>query len=142
MAVLTADTTVEHRGEWGSQSFPVVGSEIIYKGAIVCVDADGYLTAGANTDSLQFAGFAEEQVDNSTGSSGDKDCKVSIPRGDARVKLSGTGFAQTDVGAIAYISDDQTIANSDPGNSVKIGRIIEYVSSTVHWVACRPFGVV
>lgn len=140
---LSADTTVRVRGEFEVQDIPVVASDIIYKGAIVCVDTSGYAAPAADTSGYRFVGIAMEKADNSSGSAGDISVKVAIIGSGGRFLATLSGAAQTDVGEICYVTDDASLGTpgTDPGNTVVVGRLIEYVSATSGWVSGQAFGV-
>ncbi len=128
-AALSADANIPYK-EAGLQSFPVAGSSTqIYKGAIVCTNASGYLVAGADTDGLKFEGIAYENVLNS-GSDGDYNCKVFT--GGVHL-LPATSITQAMVGQYMYIVDDGTMDESST-NKLCVGRLVEFVSTTSGWV--------
>lgn len=132
--VLSADLEVVHK-QSGLQSFPVKDNDIIYKGALVCVDADGYLAPGADAVSYKFVGVAYEKVDNTlTGhSAGGKSCRVYT---EGVFKLVCTSaITQAMVGQMMYLTDDQTVAATTGGTYyIPVGRLVEYVSATSGWV--------
>lgn len=140
---LSADTTVLTRGNWVTVAFPVAASTTIYKGALVCENTAGYAVPAADTASYRFLGIAEEKKDNASGSAGDLTVKVSMPAGGAQAKLTCVGAAQTDVGEVAYVTDDASAGTpgTDPGNTVVLGRAVEFVSSTSMWIALQEFSV-
>jgi hypothetical protein len=110
---------------------PVVASDIIYRGALVKHNAAGYLAPCAAEAGAVFAGVAYEKIDNSAGSAGDVAARV-LKKG--MFLMTGTGFAQTDVGQSAYASDDQTISKTQATNEQEVGKIAVFVSSTQVWV--------
>lgn len=136
MTALAADLEVQEQ-EGKLVSMPVVASDIIYKGAMVIVDAAGYVAPAAPTASTFFAGIAYEQADNSSGSAGAINCRV-MAKGS--FLLTGSGLAQSDVGSLVYVTDDQTISTSQASNAQIVGRITKYVSSTKVWVDILPGG--
>ena len=140
---LSADTTSRIRGEFEVQQFPVVASDIIYKGALVNIDTSGYAKPAGDVGSERFVGIAMEQADNSSGSAGDINVDVAIIGSGGRFLMTAVGAAQTDVGEVCYITDDASIGTpgTDPGNTVVAGRCIEFVSATSVWVAGQAFGV-
>jgi len=128
-AALSADSNIP-RKEGGLQSFPVAGSSTqIYKGAMVCLNASGYLVAGASTAGLRFIGIAYENVLNS-GSDGDKNCRVYTA---GVFKLTATSITQAMVGQTMYLVDDATFDDVD-SDSIAVGRLVEYVSTTSGWI--------
>lgn len=104
--------------------------DIIYRGALCTFNAAGYVAPAGLAVSEVFAGIAEETVDNSAGSAGDKKVKLKT---EGRYLLTGSGFAQGDVNVTVYASADDTITKT-AGTNPPIGTIDEYVSSTQVWV--------
>lgn len=101
----------------------------IPEGAIVSVNAAGYATNGSDAANDVFVGIAEETVDNSAGSAGDKSIKVRRT-GVYTFVFSGTATI-ADVNTLCYISDNQTVAlAATTTNDVLIGRIVEFVTAT------------
>ncbi len=105
-----------------------VGAAKIYKGTLVSVRvADGYAyPARSGTATDIFMGEAVETVDNSAGSGGEKNIKV---RRRGSIVVVCSGFAQTDLGAIVYASDDQTVTKTSTNNQ-KVGKVSEFISAT------------
>lgn len=130
---LSADQEVV-RKEAGLQSFPVSAGETIYKGAMVCVDADGYLVAAADTAGYKFAGVAYEKKENTTakgyGSDGDLWCRVYTG---GIFELTCTSIEQTMVGELMYVTDDDVVDDQST-NWICAGRLVQYVSTTQGWV--------
>ena len=130
MAALTERKQVEEK-DGVKISMPMVAADIIYAGAIVKVNAAGFIAPASAEAGAVSAGIAYETVDNSAGASGDKSCKI-IRKG--TFLLSGAGFSQTDVGQSVYASDDQTISNAQGANEQEIGKVVVFVSATQVWV--------
>ena len=133
MAALSADRNTPMRdGEL--ISVPVKGATTIYAGGIVVSDA-GYAKPGTKAADLIYLGRAEESVDNSSGSDGDKN--VMVRRGRAFKWDNSTGgdkIAQADVGKAAYIVDDQTVTDTSTGASKIEPGIILAVDNDGVWV--------
>lgn len=129
MTTLSANTARSfHIGE--RNSFPVIATDIIYKGAAVgLVDGTGYARPLTTAD--RFVGFAEMQADNSGGSAGSIHVDV-VERG--RVQLPVSGAVITDVGQPVYASDDDTFG-FNPAAGVFIGFVHRFVSAGVAIVA-------
>lgn len=109
-------------------SFPMAAVQI-YEGALVSVNAAGYLTNTSDAADDVFVGVAEESVDNSGGSAGDLSCTVR--RSGVLDVVANHTAAQTDVGQLAYALDNQTIdLAANLTNDVVVGRIVEFVSSS------------
>lgn len=115
---------------------PVAASTKIYAGSFVMLDA-GYLKPAAVGVGKIPMGKAVETVDNLTGLDGAKLCTVES--GCFRW-VNGDSVAQADVGGVAYMVDDQTVAKADgTGTRSMAGRITEVDSSGV-WVLTLGFG--
>ena len=126
-SVLSADAQIP-RKEAGLQSFPVEATTQIYKGAMVCTNAAGYLAAAADTAGYKFQGIAYENVLGTT--QGAKNCRVHTS---GVFKLPATSITQAMVGQLMYVTDDGTIDDTST-NFVCCGRLVEYVSATSGWV--------
>tara|TARA_R110000782_G_scaffold3511_1_gene12884 strand:- start:794 stop:1195 length:402 start_codon:yes stop_codon:yes gene_type:complete len=105
-----------------------VAVDIIFKGAIVKINAAGFYAPMAAEASAFMAGIAYEKCDNSGGSAGDLECKVLR---EGVFELAGAGFAQADVGSTVYASDDQTVSTTQGTNEIAVGKIAQVVSATL-----------
>lgn len=104
----------------------------IYKGCLVGADASAGYATYANNASRPFFGVAEETIDNSAGSPGDKSIRVRTKGVHSFIAASAD---QTWVGTEVYWSsgssgNNATVVNSDPGTGCKVGRVVEVVSAT------------
>lgn len=106
----------------------VIASDIIYEGSAVGDNASGYARPLVAGD--PFLGFAQVDVDNSSGSAGDKSVRVNRK---GAIQLAVTSVAITDVGRPVYASDDNTFALA--GIGTKVGYVKRFVSSGVAIVA-------
>jgi hypothetical protein len=134
MAVLTAETVRKRRRieerEWEKFS---ISNVKIFRGAIVCVNASGYIVNGSDTAALKCRGVASETVDNSAGSAGDKQIEVEWG---IHVLFDSTGITAADEGSLAYISDNNVVTNAATAtNDIPVGTITKYDGSNKTWVA-------
>ena len=130
MTALTANISLdEKKGELVAHPVSV---DQIFKNALVKFNAAGFLAPCAAEAGAVFAGVAFEPKNNSSGSAGDVICRV-IKKG--RFLMTGTGFAQADLGEKVYATDDQTITKTFVDNTQEVGIIDEFVSSTQVWVS-------
>lgn len=109
---------------------PVAAGVKIWAGALVVIRA-GYARPGTVAVGDLSAGRAEATVDNTTGAAGDK--VVTVRRGPHAWNNSASGdlIAQADVGKIAYIVDDQTVAlTSNGGTRSPCGVILQLEGSS------------
>lgn len=131
MAALTADRNTPRR-EGDSYSDPVAAATTIYAGSLVCLDASGNLVPGSVATTLIARGRAEEYVDNSAGSAGDKLC-VSR-KGTFKFANDGT-IDRANIGDTAYIVDDQTVADNNGTSTRSAAGTIVQVDSDGVWVS-------
>ena len=131
MAALTADrNTQSKRGDL--MIYPVEAGEVIYKGALVSVDDDGYLMPGQDTAAHRCVGVADEKVDNTGGADGALSCRV---RSGEKYRFAATSITQAMVGDAMFIVDDQTFDDAAGAtNDVPCGRLVEYISATEGWI--------
>jgi len=130
---LTADRDTPRKdGEF--RVLPVAASTKIYAGALVCVNASSLAVPGATSTTLKAVGRAEESVDNSSGSAGDK--TVAVRRGVFQFKNSASGdlIALKDIGATAYIVDDETVALTNGTNTRSAAGKIHDVDAGGVWI--------
>lgn len=99
----------------------------IYKGALVGVNSSGYAVKMDHaTAGLKFVGVANETVDNSAGSAGER--TVNVTKSGSFVMKPASGFSPTiaDLGKEAYaVSDwEAQVSTSGLTNSYKVGTIV------------------
>ena len=89
-------------------SFLVEDDVHIYAGALVCVNAAGYLVPGDDAANYVFVGTAMQEIDNTIDphSQGGKRCQVQVG---GNVMAAKATAAQTDVNNDCYVLDDQTV---------------------------------
>lgn len=133
MAVTSNQLTKMQDGD--KVSIPVAASTNIYQGTLVYINASGYADDDTATGVNAFAGIAISQADNSSGSNGDIEVEVWT---EGNFELTGSGFAQTDVGMPIYADDNYTLSLTLGATSVRVGTIKRYVSSTKHIVEIKP----
>jgi hypothetical protein len=133
MSALTADrNTPQFSGETESLK---MAAQLIYAGALVMRNAAGYAVKGATGLGLRGVGRAEERVDNSLGSSGDK--SINVREGTFRFANSSAGDAITiaDIGKLCYAVDDQTVAKTNGNNTRSPAGVVEVVDDVGVWVS-------
>lgn len=107
---------------------PIGNGLKIYKGALVKHNAAGYLAPCAGEAGSAFAGVAleESEVPGSNGA-----VVSGLVAKEGAFELTGSGFAQTDVGLAVYAADDATVQLSAGTTSLqKVGFIEKYISAT------------
>jgi hypothetical protein len=128
MAALTNNRrTLRYQAGFILGPYLVAAATVIYKGALVCLNATGYLVPAADSAGLIFLGVSETEVDNSEGANGDLEAQV-CTRGIIDVDKANAAIG--DLGSHAWISDDQTVTLTTT-NEVYAGKIVGVVSSSV-----------
>lgn len=117
---LSADRATEYR-EGVEIEHPVAATALIYAGSLVAINASGYAVPAADTAGLVLAGLAMARADNSAGQNGDINVVV---RTKAVARLKGSSLAQSQVGRIVYVVDDETVAASRPGTAVSAESLV------------------
>jgi hypothetical protein len=130
MAACSADRKTTYR-EGLELEFPVKGATCIFGGSMVAVDSTGYAIPAANAAGLKLVGIAMEQADNRSGANGSLSIRV---RTVGAFKFSATSITQANIGADMYVVDDQTFDDVDPGQGIKCGKLVKYVSATEGWI--------
>ena len=133
MTALTKDRNTVRRD--GVQfSDPVAAATRIFAGSLVCLNASGYAVPGATSTTLKARGVAQEQVDNSAGAAGD--LRIETRRGvfPFANSTSTDEITRADIGATAYIVDDQTVAKTSATNTRSVAGVIRDVDSHGVWV--------
>lgn len=135
MTALAADRTTPKRLAQ-RLNLPVAANAVVYAGALVCVNASGYAVKGATSTTLKAAGVAVQRVD-ATGAA-DGALRVEVDRQGAFLFANSASTDQitlADLGATAYIVDDQTVAKTNGSASRSAaGRIVDVDAAGV-WVA-------
>ena len=135
MTAATADRPIEMRGTPTVREWPVAASTTIYKGTMVMLDG-GYLKSAADTAGKLVVGVADEHIDNSAGSAGDKTCRVLCG---ADFKFVASSIAVTSNAVKMYVVDNQTFDETSPANSVEAGLLAGFISSTSGWLYIPNF---
>jgi hypothetical protein len=124
--------------EGDRRSYPVEESTRIYQGTLVYVNAAGYACDVTATGVNAFVGIAVAEADNTSGVDGAIEVEV-YTEGD--FELTGTFNSITDVGMPAYGDDNYAVVVALGASSVRIGRVVRFVSTTKAIIAIKPSGV-
>ncbi len=156
MAVLTGNkqrpVKLAH-GELTTMEIPLAGytnfgggstAHSVYKGSLVVCDVsdtDGYFRAVPLSSSVAmvsgdiFGGIAAERQDVAAGDAADGSVTLTVYRNGQWGFAKGS-VAQTDIGAAAYATDDDTITTTST-DALWVG-MIEEVDATYVWVNIEP----
>ncbi len=138
MAALTADKNIARRGYARQTPYPMADNIKIFKGSLVSVlGSSGYAIVGAATAATVCVGVAASDVDNTTPGHTAGGKTIVVESG-CEFLLTGVTLTQASVSAEALLVDSSSVQTAATTNSIKVGRIAEYVSATSCWVAI-PF---
>lgn len=118
---LSAATTRKFEGPQVEISAPVTGNDTYYRGAILCFDSNGYAGVPSDTAALFPAGIVTGEYEG-----GVRDYAYAVANGAhpravlkrGKVWLPLASAAQSDVGELAYISDDDTLTQTAGSKTV------------------------
>lgn len=108
------------------EEYPIIAADIIYQGAAVGEDGNGYARPLQAGD--PFLGFAEAIADNSAGAAGDINVNVKA-RGRVVLPISAIAITANDRPAV-YASDDDTFTLTASTNTL-IGFVSRWVSTGI-----------
>ena len=133
MPPLSTDRNTPRRdGEFNSRD--VAASTEIFAGSLVVLDASGNAAPGSAATGLVADGRAEEHVDNSSGSAGDK--QVTVRKGVFRFANSAGAdeITKAHIGDDCYIVDDETVEIADDTGSRSVAGTVVDVDAAGVWV--------
>jgi hypothetical protein len=135
MAVTAARKTAERDGK--QFSHPVAATEVIFKGAMIALDASGDVVDVTEATGLIILGIAEESVDNTDGDAGD--VRVTARAGTFKLANADAGDAITraDIGQPCYATDNETVSDVVTGRSLA-GVIVDVDADGGIWVLMGP----
>lgn len=110
-------------------SFPVAASTKIYQGSLVAINASGLAVPASTSTTLKCVGRAEFLADNSAGLA--SAINVQVKRGCFKF-TNGESITLANVGANAYLTDDQTVGITATGKS--IAGVIRDVEADGVWI--------
>ena len=129
---LSVNREVDRYVDQELRSYPVAGSEQVFKGGFVGLDSNGYARALVASD--RCVGLAYEEGDNASGSDGDVSVRV-FTLGDFGHALSGASL--TDIGSAVYASADDTLTLTSAGNSY-VGHVQDSPAANEIILRLRP----
>ena len=107
-------------------SVPVIGSDTIFKGALVCDAGTGFASPCIESENGVFLGVAVEKADNSSGADGDIEVRVNKI---GVYQIPKTTAVKTDVGVEAFIQVDKRVTTATTTNSISAGFVVALVDS-------------
>ncbi len=123
MSATTENRNTQFLGAGGvpiPTSYPVAATTSIPQGVLVAINSSGYAVNAADTASLKVVGMSTAAADNTDGGAGDID--VLVQQG-VSCWVNGNAATIANVGSLAYVSDNQTVATSGTSNAIPVGTI-------------------
>lgn len=111
-----------------------VGVVKIWNGSLVAVNSAGFLVPASDTAGLKVCGRAEQTVDNTAGSAGDKSCNVREGIFKWANGTSGEAIAVTGRLAVCYVVDDETVGAVGGSHNIRAGVVTEIDADGGIWV--------
>lgn len=99
----------------------VAASTKVLEGTLVKLTS-GYAESMTKAASLVFAGVAYEEIDNTSGSAGDKVVRVERT---GIFEFAMSGAAITDIGSEVYALDNQTVTKTGT-DATRVGKIVAF----------------
>lgn len=135
MTALTKEKAVTSRN--GSAfTDPAAAGVVVYKGALVALNAAGEALPGGTAGAAQTRGVAlDKGADNESGAAGD--VMVETRRGTFAFVNSAAAdeITRADIGATVYVVDDQTVAKTDGGSTrIEAGTCRDIAANGDVWV--------
>jgi len=112
----------------------VAAAAIIFQGGLVMRNAAGYIVNGQTATGLVAVGVATHALDNSAGANGDVTLEYR-PGRFAFVNSAGADeITIANIGDMAFVVDDQTVALTNGGNTRSQAGIIHDVDAQGVWI--------
>lgn len=138
-AATAAVDTPSRKGDMSN--YGVATNTRIFAGTMVALNSSGYAVPAADTSGHIVIGRAAKTVDNRTGQAGAGDngaLTINVERG--IFGWTGRGIsADTAVGSICYVFDDNSVTNGAGDNAVIAGVVVDYSDGKV-WVDTYNIG--
>jgi hypothetical protein len=132
MTALTAERDTKQRSG-AVYTRGIAANAVIFKGALVALNATGFLVPGSASTTLKSDGVAQATI---TGTAVNGEATVDVERGVFRFNNSAAGDAITraDIGNDCFIVDDDQVAKTNAGATRSVAGRIEDVDAQGVWV--------
>lgn len=133
MAPLTKGrNTAQRMGDISSGQ--LAADAVVFQGALLVRNAAGFILPGATATGLVGVGRAETAGDNAGGSAGDVTVQFRAGTFHFANSAGGDAIDLTDIGALCYVVDDQTVAATDGAGARSPAGIVADVDAQGVWV--------
>lgn len=140
MAASTVNIVDSYRPSGGPNARLKQAAESIPYGAMVMINAAGYVANATDTTGTFFLGIALEASDNSGGSAGDLSILVDVGGAFVKATHEDGSMAQANVGDAVVQELNNEVTSAGTGtNDIAVGKISDIVSATVVWVKCASY---
>ena len=139
MANATTNIQGKYRPSGGAHRIMQQAAEDIPYGAMVMVNAAGFVANATDTASTFFLGIAIEESDNSGGSAGDLSILVDIGGAEVRVTHATGSLAIANVGDQVNCEFNNEVDDGTSTNDILAGVIIEVIAATDIWIKCQAY---
>lgn len=130
---LTQDRLIKRR-DAHQFSDPVAANTTIFTGALVVLDAAGNAAPASAATNLTARGVCTERADNTGGAAGDVSVDVRAGCYNFKNSSGADEIDRSNIGGVAWIVDDETVAATDGGASRSPAGRIEDVNADGVWV--------
>ncbi|MEM7751795.1 MAG: hypothetical protein AAF230_00180 [Pseudomonadota bacterium] len=132
VALTKGRTTPQRAGD--NRSGLVAAAAVLFQGGIVMRNAAGYLVEGQTATGLVAVGMSPEAIDNAAGANGDITMEYMPGRFRFENSTGGDAITVANIGDIAFVVDDQTVALTNGGNTRSPAGTIEDVDAQGVWI--------
>ena len=137
MSALTKDRNTPFR-EGAVLSVPVKAGATIHAGSLVARESGGYAKPATAAAGLTALGRAEQAIDNSAGSDGDKFVLVRAGVFRWNNSAGSAAISAPDIGADCFMVDDQTVAKTSSGDTRSRAGTVIGIDAEGVWVRSEP----
>jgi hypothetical protein len=134
MAALTQSRNTKRR-DGRLTSDPVAAATKIFAGSMIALDATGYAVPAGTAGAGPARAIAKQEIDNTDGADGALRVEGERTVGAFGNSAAADLIARADIGATAYVVDDQTVAKTDGGATREAAGVIVDVDADGVWVA-------
>lgn len=140
MAAATTNIQGKYRPSLGPFIRRKQAAEDIPLGAMVMINAAGFVANATDTIATFFFGITVEESDNSGGSAGDRTILVDIGGAEVRATHATGSLAIANVGDLVHQEfNNEVEAVAGSAQNIVVGVISEVVAAADVWVKCAPF---
>jgi len=115
-------------------NLPVSANVLCYAGALAVLDIDGYVRPGFVAQGIRGLGRFKDTFDNTGGAAGDISADIELGVFQYANSSGGNAVDATDIGAVCWVVDDQTVASTSGAGARGIAGTVADVDADGVWV--------